>query len=451
MSNSASENAQPYGGRKAKERLRVLVVGCGLGGLATAYCLGQAGHSVTVFESSGSLGEIGAGIQVCPNMTRLLVRWGLGPILQEKSKLDKPSTFTYVRYDTGEQVGLAILGEKMVRDHGSPWYVVHRNDLYEMLLSIAMPFIDLKLRSKVKYVDPSTPSVTLDSGESFSGDLIVGADGIHSVVRQYVVGDRDIPLSIPLGDVAFRTLIPTEPMLRDPDLRDLVENPRLTCWMGPGRHVIGYCVRGRSQYNMVIVKPDDGSTYSWTAKGEVKEIEQGFPGWEPRFKKLVSLMPSVLKSKLLICLPLKSWTHDAGRVTLLGDACHPMLPYRAQGAAMAIEDAAVLGNLFSRISHKSQIPTLLKAYQSIRFDRATSMQKGSLDNRTLYHLVDGPEQEARDLSFRAAMKQSGQNGDSTSINPWADRAKLAANFSYDVDQVVDQWWELQGTGIRSNL
>ncbi|KAG7085982.1 hypothetical protein E1B28_003506 [Marasmius oreades] len=111
-----------------------------------------------------------------------------------------------------------------------------------MLLSIAKPFMNLKLRAKVKHVDPTVPSITLESGETFSGDIIIGADGIHSIVRETVVGDKDIPLSVPLGDVALRAIIPTKPMLRDPELRDLVQNPRLTCWMGPLRHAVGYCV-----------------------------------------------------------------------------------------------------------------------------------------------------------------------------------------------------------------
>ncbi|KAL0066144.1 hypothetical protein AAF712_006768 [Marasmius tenuissimus] len=400
------EQVTLYGGRKATEKLNVLIVGCGMGGLAAAYCMGQAGHEVTVLESSSSLGEIGAGIQVCPNLARLLVRWGLQSALKKIADPDRPSAFTYVHYKTGEQVGMATLGDKMDRDHGAPWHVVHRGDLHDMLLAIAEPFMNLKLRAKVQHVDASVPSVTLESGEVFKADLIIGADGIHSVVRGSVIGDKDIPLSVPLGDVAFRTLIPAKSMLQDPELRDLIENPRLTCWMGPLRHAIGYTVRGRNEYNMVLVKPDDGSTYSWTARGDIEEVREGFAGWEPRFQKLISLMPSVLKSKLLICAPLKTWTHEAGRVTLLGDSCHPMLPYRAQGAAMAIEDAAVLGNLFSRITDKSQIPELLQAYQRIRFDRATSQQTGALDNRTLYHMLDGPEQEARDVSMRLAMEKA---------------------------------------------
>ncbi|KAK7056692.1 hypothetical protein VNI00_002409 [Paramarasmius palmivorus] len=433
-----------YDGRKAKERLKILVVGCGLGGLAAAYCLGQAGHEIVVLDSSPVLEEVGAGIQICPNLSRLLIRWGLGPTLEHLTQNDQPKAFTYVRYDTAELVGLAMLGEKMVRDHGAPWQVIHRQQLHEMLFSIAKPFMDLRLGAKVQSVDPDTPSVTLVSGETIFADLIMGADGIHSVVRRSIIGESKIPLSVPLGDMAFRALIPASTMMDDPELRDLIENPRLTCWMGPYRHIMGYRVRNGKEYNMVLIAPDDGSTYSWTAEGKVEDVRETFTGWESRLTKLIDRMPRVLKSKLVIPAPLKEWTHSAGKVVLLGDACHPILPYRAQGAAMAIEDATVLGNLFSRLSDRSQIHDILKAYEDIRMSRVTAMQKGAFENRTLYHIPDGPEQEARDTSMRLAMQQaineklSGPEA-SHSINPWADKSKLAASFSYDVDVVTDEW------------
>ncbi|ESK83083.1 hypothetical protein Moror_6080 [Moniliophthora roreri MCA 2997] len=447
------ESVPLYGGRKAKERLKILIVGCGLGGLAAAYCLGQAGHDIVVLESSPVLGEIGAGIQICPNLSRLLIRWGLGHTLQQLTQNDQPKAFTYVRYDTGELVGLAMLGDKMVRDHGAPWQVIHRQELQKMLLTVAKPFMNLKLGVKVISVDPDTPSVTLASGATISGDFIIGADGIHSIVRQSVIGESAIPLSVPLGDVAFRALIPTSTMMDDPELRDLVENPRLTCWMGPSRHVMGYRVRNGKEYNMVLIAPDDGSTYSWTAEGRIEEVREKFSGWEPRFLKLIDRMPRVLKSKLIIPAPLTTWLHSAAKVTLLGDACHPILPYRAQGAAMAIEDAAVLGNLFSRLSDKSQMPKFLKVYEDIRLARVSSMQKGALDNRTLYHMPDGPEQDARDASMRLAMQKSINESlsESTSINPWADKSKLASSFSYDVDAVTDDWCDSHGFEMTSRL
>jgi salicylate hydroxylase len=167
---------------------------------------------------------------------------------------------SYPTDDDGKQIGMNLLGDKLEHEHGAPWYVIHvssprvneniknpttnpqRTELYNMLLSLARPFMKLTLNSKVKRIDPDTPSVTLVSGITYSADLIIGADGIHSVVRSCIIGRHDVPLSVPVGDMAYRALIPTETFLSDPDLRDLVEDPRINCWMGPLKHIIGYCV-----------------------------------------------------------------------------------------------------------------------------------------------------------------------------------------------------------------
>ncbi|THV05218.1 FAD/NAD(P)-binding domain-containing protein [Dendrothele bispora CBS 962.96] len=447
MQNDHWNTANPrvlYGGRKARQKLHIVIVGGGIGGLAAAFCLGQAGHEITVLESAPHIGEIGAGIQICPNLSRLLIRWGLGEQLEAISGRDRPKAFTFCRYSSGEKVGMSILGAKIERQHGAPWYVVHRRDLYDMLFSLAKPFMDLRLNSKVMSVDPHGPVVVLETGSRIPADLVIGCDGIKSMVRNHVLGHERLPLAVPTGDVAYRAIVPTEAMMSDPDLRYLVENPGITCWIGPGKHLVGYCMSNGKQYNMVGVKPDDGSTYSWTAEGDPAEMQAGYAGWEPRVEKLLSKVDIVLKSKLIICSPLSTWTHSNGCVTLLGDACHPMLPYRAQGSAMAIEDAAVLGNLFSRLSGRHDIPGLLRAYQDIRLNRTASAQAASYSNRENYHLEDGAEQEARDALMKAAMlKELDAEADENKGNPnaWSDKAKSAETFDYDADAAVENWWE----------
>jgi len=366
----------------------------------------------------------------------------------------RPESMAFCRYDNGERVGFTLFGDKMERDHGSPYYHVHRADLIAMLYDIARPWMTLRLGSKVTSVDASANSITIESGEVLKADLIIGADGVKSIIREQLVDGPDQP--IPTGDAAYRTTVPTSELMKDPDLRPLVETPEAYCWMGPGKHIVGYCIRGRQEYNMVMLHPDTGSIESWTEGASVEEMRKAYEGWEPRVRKLHALATKTMKSRLMVRLPLKTWVHSGGRIALLGDSCHSMLPYRAQGAAMAVEDAAVLGNLFSRITKKSQIHSLLLAYEELRYARATATQQASWSNQRIFHYEDGPEQVARDESMKQAMEvalrelrgeRCDPNANAGSANILADQAKNIEQFSYDADNVVSTWWKQNSSGI----
>jgi len=437
---------------KAPLQLHILIVGCGIGGLAAAHCLAQAGHKITLFESAPAIGEVGAGIQVSPNVTRLLIRWGLGEALAEVAV--KPEALVFRRYSNGERVAFTRWGEKM-DEFGAPYYHIHRADFHKLLYDLALPSMTLRLNSTVVGCDPERPSLTLASGETVKGDLILGADGVKSYIQQVVLGRANPARAT--GDAAYRALIPTSLMMEDPDLRPFVEKPEMTGWMGPGRHIMAYNIRAKREYNLVMLHPDDGSVESWTAEGSADKMRADFADFEPRVQKMLSMVKSTLKWRLMDRLPLDTWIHPAGRVALLGDACHPMLPYRAQGAAMAIEDAAMLGTLLSHISSISQLKPLLYAYESLRLPRTAETQASARLNQTIFHLPDGPEQEARDSQMRKAaeveeaMLERERQGlpveeESMEGNPnmWADRKKNEAQFGYDADEVADRWWREVG-------
>lgn len=227
-----------YGTRKATLILHIIVVGCGIGGLSAAICLLQAGHRVTIVESSPIILTIGAGITLGPNSSRLLRRWGLADQL-EKIAI-KPEGVSIRRYSTGERIGFAKWDGVLEREYGAPAYQIHRADLHKILYDAVAPHITLLLDSTVVGCDPDPvfPSVTLKSGEVLKADLIIGADGLKSYMQQVVSGEPN-PAE-PTGDAAYRATIPSSLLMQDPELREFIEHPQLTSWLGPGRHLVTY-------------------------------------------------------------------------------------------------------------------------------------------------------------------------------------------------------------------
>ncbi|KIK45449.1 hypothetical protein CY34DRAFT_536551 [Suillus luteus UH-Slu-Lm8-n1] len=457
-SGSASSTPEPdhlYKGRRATLPLDILVIGCGLGGLAAAYCLAQAGHNITILEAASAIGEVGAGVQASPNVSRLLMRWGLGPRLQEVGV--KIQAMSFKRWANDEVVGWTPLGDVIDKEYGSPFYLLHRADFHRMLHEAAEPYCDIRVNSRVVSVDPSKPCVTLASGEVVSADLIIGADGVKSVTRGYIIGEPDKPRAT--GDAAYRALIPAEKLLQDDDLKHLVERMESNIWMGPRGHIVGYPISAKKEFNLVMMHPDEteGAVESWTAEGNVEKMKETYKEWSPIIQKLLALVPSTLDWKLMDRDPLPTWIHKDGKLALLGDSCHPMLPYRAQGSAMAIEDAAVLGNIFSHCSDRSQILPLLYAYQSLRYERATATQKSSSLNQYIFHKPDGPEQEDRDREMRAAMEDAlrvarGEESTYTltgNANQWADKKKSDIQFGYDADEEAEKWWVANGSRLMT--
>jgi len=365
----------------------VAIVGGGIGGLAAALSLLHAGLDVQVYEQAPTLGEVGAGIQISPNASRLLHRLGLGSTLNRTGV--RPVGVHQRRWDDGRTLQWAPLGEAVETAFGAPYYHFHRADLLRALAN-ALPAQRVQLDHRLTSFQDQGDRVelTFANGARAAAAVLVGADGIHSTVRAALFGPEQPCFT---GCTAYRGLVPAE-HLAHLGLEVAAHN-----WMGPGGHFVHYFVAGGRLMNFVAIKERDTWTReSWTDRGEVAEALAAFEGWHPTVRAIIGAAEETFLWALFDRLPLARWS--VGRVTLLGDACHAMLPFMAQGAAQAIEDGATLAACLIQIGPDG-IPAALARYEALRLPRATRVQEMSRANKTRYHLPDGPEQQARDASL----------------------------------------------------
>jgi salicylate hydroxylase len=358
--------------------MRAIIVGGGIGGLTAAIALRQTGWSVQVIERADQFGEVGAGVQLGPNATRVLRRLGLGEELDEISVA--PEAVRFLRWADDAALSEWQMTELLER-FGARYYTLYRPDLIE-ILAAAQPSEDMMLGTEVTDVTatPGGAAVSTAEGTRLEADLVLGCDGIHSTVRSRTIGDVPARFS---GMCAYRAVVPSD------GVEQTVRN-----WLGPHRHLVAYPVgRGGRYLNLVCVDTaSDWRTESWTAPGDPDELRDAFKGWSPEVTSLLDRVAGpIYRWGLYDREPLPTWLASA--VALVGDACHPMLPFMAQGAAQAIEDAAVLAQC---LAGGADIGDALRRYEQLRLPRASRIQRLSYDNNVVYHLADGPEQRARD-------------------------------------------------------
>ena len=368
------------------KQYRVLIAGAGIGGLAAASSLMKAGHKVEIYEQAPQLAEIGAGIQVSANAMHVLRYLGLEEAIARVGV--QPGAYVFRLHDTGEEIQRFSLSEEHERMHGAPYRQLHRADLHEILAARARaadPGV-VRLNHKAMGFTESADGVELHfaDGTSTRGDLLIGADGLKSVVRKQFLGDAPATYT---GDAAWRLLVPTERLPAD-----LLERV-MSVFMGPEGHVVSYYLRAGSLLNFVgCVETDEVSDESWTQKLPWDEFKAQFKGWHPAIQTIIDAADKdqCYRWSLFNRPPIRNWS--TGRVTLLGDAAHPTLPYLAQGAVMAIEDGAVLTRA---LAMTNSIPEALQLYQRNRVDRTARIVLQSSANRELFHLPSVAEIRAR--------------------------------------------------------
>jgi salicylate hydroxylase len=354
----------------------ILIAGAGIGGLTAALTLLRRGHEVRVLEQASQLGEVGAGLQLSANATRALSLLGLADALAEIAA--EPSGKEIRLWSTGQTWKLFDLGQASLSQYGHPYYMVYRPDLHRVLVdavrAIAPNAIELNAKCTGFEQAEASGRVTLNmaDGSSHTGRALIGADGVHSAIRRQMFGEGAAQYS---GCMAWRGVIPID------QLPPHLVRPVGTNWVGPGKHVIHYPLRGGKLMNFVgIVETDRWMAESWTQQGSHEECLADFEGWHEDVHALIRSIETPFRWALMARPPLPRWSE--GRVTLLGDACHPTLPFLAQGAVMAVEDGFVLGRAIDEVAN---LPEALRRYEAARLERTGEIVRKSTENGKRFH------------------------------------------------------------------
>jgi salicylate hydroxylase/6-hydroxynicotinate 3-monooxygenase len=346
----------------------IAIVGAGLGGLTAAATLRLAGFDVTVYEQASRFARIGAGIQMMPNSMKVLRRIGV----EERVRSTSFEPYSHLNrvWDTGEVMRELPMPESLF---GAPYLCMHRGDLHEALASV-VPAECVRLGKKLFGLDQGAEQLTLrfEDGTSARADAVVGADGVHSLVRDLIIGP-DAPIH--KGRIAYRAVFPSA-LMGGHDV-----GRSRTKWWGVDRHiVIYYTRRDRSEIYFVTSVPEPAewlTRESWSAKGDVHELRKAYEGFHPDVRAVLEACPDCHKWAILEREPLHRWSD--GRIVLLGDACHPMTPYMAQGAATAMEDGAVLARCLAEVDGED-IEGAFARYEAHRKPRTSRIQAISSAN-----------------------------------------------------------------------
>ena len=375
---------------------QLLIAGGGIGALAAALSSARAGWQVRLYEKAEVFSEVGAGLQLGPNATRILQGWGLGQALERLAAF--PDKLLVRSAPSGRELASLSLGSRCQQRYGAPYATLHRADLHSMLLdSVRLrPEVKLHLNSPVTgYTDtPEGVQLAWADGYSVEGDALIGADGLWSQVRLQALEDH---VAQPTGHLAYRALV------RQSDLPKSLRSQQVSVWLGPDMHLVSYPVRGGEWLNVVMFTqgqvPDDHQ--DWDHAGLRDNVLTATAGHCAELTALVEAVPAWRLWALCDRPPVASAAQMAlGRVALLGDAAHPMPPYLAQGAGMAIEDAAELGRcLAGVVKPVADVPLALRRYALNRWQRNARVQARAVRNGQIFHAT-GPLRLGRDIALK---------------------------------------------------
>jgi 6-hydroxynicotinate 3-monooxygenase len=352
-------------------QLRVAIIGAGIGGLTAAACLRRVDVDVRIFEQARGFTRLGAGIQQAPNSLRVLRALGLEPTL--RALAFQPDVNNSRDYDSGALTNSQTLGAAVEERYGAPYLLMHRGDLHAAIAGV-VPSDIIHLDHKLEGLSQrgSTVTMTFTNGATAEADAVIGADGVHSVVREILLGAEKPTYT---GRVAYRTVFPTA-------LLNGLEVETCCKWWGPDRHIVSYFVNPRRDelYFVTSTPEPDYGIESWSSKGDLTVLREAYKDFHPQVRAILDACPDVHKWALVVREPLPRW--GEGNIVLLGDACHPMTPYMAQGASTSIEDGAVLSRCLDGVEPDG-VAAAFRRFESTRKPRTSEIQQTSAQNTWL--------------------------------------------------------------------
>lgn len=430
-----------------------------MGGLTCALALARSGFKhIDVYEVASNLGFVGAGIQLAPNMARILDRLGVWKDIEAEAVDLKETSIRQGSTDTE----LAHVDLNYIRQaYGYPHMVGHRASLAGSLYEGCKrePAVTFHFGVTVQEVLAWEPRPRLRAlprdGDAFEieADFVLACDGVKSVIREQMLRTLKIDASVvDTGQAAYRIVLSRDELKHDPELLALLDAETVTRWIGHQRHIIAYPVAGKNIYNISTAQPDknfaDAPSMMYTTKGSKAEMLKVYGDFCPMILRMLDLVPEgeVCEWKLRVHAPLSTWVH--GQVALVGDACHPTLPHLAQGAAQAIEDAAVLGAVMGRMPDQAPqtINRTLRVYQELRKERAETLVEMAAASGRALHLGEGAAKEERDKQFAALKEKKG----GAVPDKWADADVQKMIYGHDCVKVAEEEYERIFKGLDQN-
>ncbi|KAI0636308.1 FAD/NAD-P-binding domain-containing protein [Trametes polyzona] len=416
--------------------INFLIIGGGLAGLACALALRRVGHHATVLERGDKRSARGeGGIRLPPNLTKIFFHWGLRDALRAKALVSHTIRFT--RYESGEYLGDQVWDQDVLRETRGVFMLLTHAELYDILYDAATRAgARVRFNAEVVAVDPEEHEVELATGETLSGDVLVGADGEYGPSRAAVVG-RQVR-GVPTGLAMYDTIVPGQHLPEH--LASLRKDNGVFVAFGEGRAIVAYPVHGTEDFAFQFYGPDENSQGKYGDAPSVSVPDIARP-LDPRLSDIVNNARKAVRVSIRQHEDLEDWVHDDGRLVLIGEAAHPFPPGTIQATAMAVEDGAVLAKLFSHLSEERQIESFLFAFQELRQSRARGVAAGEF-GAAFIMTADGEGAAQRDAAMRAqhaaggnALEGGGGGGDAGAA--WEE---IRTIFGYDCEDEADDWW-----------